>query len=131
MKIISSRIAAAADEMTAVFDFFNNYKEGRSPENVKADLTFGNPHEMPLKGLVAALDKAIRPRDASWFAYKTSEAEPCDVTAAALQRELGLKFAPEDIAMTQSAFGAIAVAFSVLLNPGDECILPSPGWFCR
>ena len=50
--------------------------------------------------------------------------------AAALQQELGLTFAPEDIAMTQGAFGAIAVAFSVLLNPGDECILPSPGWFC-
>lgn len=24
---------------------------------------------------------------------------------------------------------AIALAFSVLLNPGDECIVPSPGWF--
>jgi aspartate aminotransferase len=130
MDVTSRRTAAAADEMTAVFDFFNTYREGRRPENVKADLTFGNPHEMPLKGLVAALDKAIRPKDASWFAYKTSEAEPCEVIAAALQRELGLKFAPEDIAMTQGAFGAIALAFSVLLNPGDECILPWPGWFC-
>ena len=53
-----------------------------------------------------------------------------EVIAAALRRELGLDFLPEDIAMTQGAFGAIAVAFSMLLDPGDECIVPIPGWFC-
>jgi hypothetical protein len=58
MEVTSRRTAAAADEMATVFDFFNTYREGRSPENVKAHLTFGNPHEMPLKGLVTALDKA-------------------------------------------------------------------------
>ena len=130
MEVTSGRIAAAADEMATVFNFFNSYREGKTAKDVKADLTFGNPHEMPLNSLVAALGEAIRPKDASWFAYKTSEAEPCKIIAAALQRELGLEFEPEDIAMTQGAFGAIAVAFSVLLNPGDECILPLPGWFC-
>jgi aspartate aminotransferase len=129
MKVTSARIKAAADEMTTVFDFFSSYRAGRSDDQVVADMTFGNPHDLPLKGVVAALDAAIRPQDANWFAYKTSEAEPCEVIAAALRRELGLAFAPEDIAMTQGAFGAIAIAFSVLLNPGDECVLPSPGWF--
>jgi aspartate/methionine/tyrosine aminotransferase len=64
------------------------------------------------------------------FAYKTSEREPREAIASALGDELGLGFAPEDIAMTQGAFGAIATALSVLLGPGDECVIPVPGWFC-
>ncbi|MGI9374258.1 MAG: aminotransferase class I/II-fold pyridoxal phosphate-dependent enzyme, partial [Hyphomicrobiales bacterium] len=34
-----------------------------------------------------------------------------------------------DITMTQGAFTAIALAFDLVLNPGDEVILPKPGWF--
>ena len=48
------------------------------------DFTFGNPHEMPLPGLVAALRRSVEPRREDWFAYKTSEAEPREVVAAAL-----------------------------------------------
>jgi len=64
-----------------------------------------------------------------WFAYKTNEQEPRDVIARALQGELGLAFAPDDIAMTPGAFGAIGVAFSMLLDPEDECVIPVPSWF--
>src|SRR3546814_11312596 len=32
--------------------------------------------------------------------------------------------------MTPGAFGAIALAFRLLLSPGDEVIIPLPGWFC-
>ena len=31
--------------------------------------------------------------------------------------------------MTLGAYGAITLAFSILLDPGDECIIPVPGWF--
>src|SRR3954469_6492154 len=103
MQLTSTRISEAADEIGTVFKFFSSYRAGKKPEEVLADLTFGNPHEMPLKGLVAALGKSIQPKDANWFAYKTSEAEPREVIASALSRELRLTFAPEDIAMTQGA----------------------------
>lgn len=125
----SALIAGAAEEMRVVLDFFNTYRAGKSPEEIRADLTFGNPHEMPLEGLVSALSAAIRPRDANWFAYKSSEPVARETVAEGLRNELGLAFAPADIAMTQGAFGAIATAFSVLLDPGDECIIPVPGWF--
>src|SRR3546814_1540199 len=32
--------------------------------------------------------------------------------------------------MTPGAFGAIALAFRLLLTPGDEVLIPLPGWFC-
>ncbi len=127
MAITSNRALSAAQEIRAVFEFFSEYKEGVSEDDILADFTFGNPHEMPLPGVVNALKAQIEPQSVDWFAYKTSEEEPREVIAGALRRELGLDFAPEDIAMTQGAFGAISVAFSMLLDPGDECIVPVPG----
>ena len=130
MAVVSKRITDAADELRTVFEFFNSYRAGKRPDEIRADLTFGNPHEMPLAGLVNTLEAAIRPRDVNWFAYKSSEAVAREAIARGLQTDLGLSFSPEDIAMTQGAFGAIATAFSVLLDAGDECIIPVPGWFC-
>lgn len=130
MTVVSKRALSAADEIHTVFDFFESYRQDAEDKDVVADLTFGNPHEMPLAALVDALSARIQPQSEDWFAYKTSEQEPREVIAGALRGELGLDFLPEDIAMTQGAFGAIDLAFSVLMDPGDECIIPVPGWFC-
>lgn len=130
MTILSERAVASADAIRTVFDFFSSYRDGVADPDVRADLTFGNPHEMALPAMVAAIKARMEPQRTDWFAYKTSEAEPREAIAEALSGETGLAFAPEDIAMTQGAFGAIALAFSLLLDPGDECIIPLPGWFC-
>lgn len=127
---LSARATATSDAISTVFDFFSGYRTGVSDADVRADLTFGNPHEMPHPALVSAIKAKMDPQTPDWFAYKTSEEEPRAAIAAALEAELGLPFRPEDIAMTQGAFGAIALAFSLLLDPGDECIIPLPGWFC-
>ncbi|SFC09391.1 aminotransferase class I/II-fold pyridoxal phosphate-dependent enzyme [Tropicimonas isoalkanivorans] len=130
MSFLSQRSRSASDEIRPVFEFFAGYRADVPDENVRADLTFGNPHEMPLPGLVACLKDRAEPHSVDWFAYKTSEEEPRTAVADTLRAELGLPFTPEDIAMTAGAFGAIAAAFSMLLDPGDECITPLPGWFC-
>ena len=41
-----------------------------------ADFTVGNPQEMPLPGLVDALQRHAEPKDKDWFAYKFNEPEP-------------------------------------------------------
>ncbi|MFZ0099819.1 MAG: aminotransferase class I/II-fold pyridoxal phosphate-dependent enzyme, partial [Gemmobacter sp.] len=130
MSVLSARAIATSDAIDTVFRFFSGYRAGIENKDVRADLTFGNPHEMPLPALVSAIKAQMEPQAPHWFAYKTSEEKPRTVIAAALGAELGLPFRPEDIAMTQGAFGAIALAFSLLLDPGDECIIPLPGWFC-
>jgi aspartate/methionine/tyrosine aminotransferase len=129
MKLVSDHSVSSGHDLSVVVDFFQSYRAGVPDSDVVADLTFGNPHEPPLPDLVAALRTHIEPRAVDWFAYKLSEAEPRRVIAEGLRAELGLNFAPEDIAMTLGAYGAITLAFSILLDPGDECIIPVPGWF--
>ncbi len=129
MKLISDHAVNAGHDLQHLFDYFRSYRAGIPASEVVADLAFGNPHEPPLPGLVSALRTHIEPRSNDWFAYKLSEAVATEVVAEALRTELGMDFAPADIAMTRGAYGAIALAFSMLLDPGDECILPVPGWF--
>lgn len=129
MKLVSDHAVASGNDLHRVIDFFQTYRAGVRESEVLADLTFGNPHEPPLPDLVGALRTHIEPQSVDWFAYKLSEAEPRRVIAEGLRAELGLDFAPEDIAMTLGAYGAITLAFSILMDPGDECIIPVPGWF--
>jgi aspartate aminotransferase len=49
--------------------------------------------------------------------------------AKALRDERDLPFEPEDIALTNGAFGALATAFHALLDPGDQVVFSLPPWF--
>ena len=104
----SSRIRAADAAFAAVRRFYSSsrYAERRSDPGI-SDFTFGNPHEMPLPGLVAAIRDRAQPHDKNWFAYKTSEEEPQAFLAERVGTELGLPFGPTDIALTTGAFAAI------------------------
>ncbi|HET9217454.1 MAG TPA: aminotransferase class I/II-fold pyridoxal phosphate-dependent enzyme [Terriglobia bacterium] len=128
---ISSRIKAADAAFAEVRDFYTSsrYGERRLKPGI-SDFTFGNPHEMPLPGLVAAIRERAQPHDKNWFAYKTSETEPQAFLAEHVGRELGLPFEPADIALTTGAFAAIMVACYNVLDPGDEAIFSEPAWFC-
>ncbi|HEU4384534.1 MAG TPA: aminotransferase class I/II-fold pyridoxal phosphate-dependent enzyme [Anaeromyxobacteraceae bacterium] len=131
MAILSRRAAAADRAFDPVkrFYFSSRYGERRGDPAI-ADFTFGNPHEMPLEGLVAAIREGAVPRGEDWFAYKTSEEEPQAFLAEAVGRELGLPLEPPDVALTPGAFGAISVAFRLVLDAGDEAVISEPAWFC-
>ncbi len=131
MSVVSARARAADAAFAVVKKFYFNSRYGeRRLEPGICDFTFGNPHEMPLDGLVAALRKQAVPRDENWFAYKTSEARPQAFLAEKVGQELDLAFAPEDIALTAGAFAAITVALRLLLDAGDEAVFSEPAWFC-
>jgi aspartate aminotransferase len=127
----SSRIAAADAAFSAVKRFYSSsrYADRRLDPGI-SDFTFGNPHELPLPGLVAAIRECAQPHDKNWFAYKTSEQEPQAFLADHLGREIGLAFEPADIALTTGAFAAIMVAIHHVLDVGDEAIFSEPAWFC-
>lgn len=128
---VSDRVVTATASLAAVQDFYFNsrYAERRDQPGI-ADFTFGNPQEFPLAGLVQALHRRADPQSKDWYAYKTNEAAACAFVADSLSRELGVPFEAEDIAMTPGAFGALALGFRLLLSPGDEVLIPLPGWFC-
>jgi aspartate aminotransferase len=94
-----------------------------------ADFTFGNPQEMPIPGLVDALQRNAVPRNKDWFAYKFSEAEPRQVVADSLRGRTHIDYDPADVAMTAGAFGALGVTIRALCEEGDEVIFLSPPWF--
>jgi aspartate aminotransferase len=131
VSIISHRIAAANAAIEGVTNFYFNsrYADRRFDPDI-SDFTFGNPHEMPLAGIVSAIREAAIPQNKDWFAYKTSEESPQAFLAEAVGKELGLPFEPSDIALTNGAFAAIAVAFHLLLDAGDEAVYSEPAWFC-
>jgi aspartate aminotransferase len=127
---ISDRVTRIAATMSSFIQF-----ESRSTWSKRVgqpgicDFVFGNPHEMPLPGFVSALQQWSTPQNQEWFAYKLSEPEPRGVVALALRERLEMPFDPEDIALTNGAFAALAVALTVVTNPGDEVIMITPPWF--
>lgn len=126
----AQRAHAAADSIRKVEAFFKSYSAAVQETPAIADFTFGNPREMPLPSVVNALKTHAEPQNVDWFAYKTNEADACEFLANVLSTELGLLFEAGDIALTKGAFGAIKMCFTMLLEPGNECIVPLPGWFC-
>src|SRR5215467_8537696 len=129
--IVSKRVHLADAAFAPVRDFYmsSRYAEHRDDPDI-CDFTFGNPHEMPLGGLVSAIRARAVPHNKDWFAYKTSEEAPQAYLADCMSRELGLAFEPADIALTAGAFAAIAVAFRLVLDVGHEVVFSEPAWFC-
>ena len=48
--------------------------------------------------------------------------------AAKLERVNGIRVTPDRIATAPGGVGAIAAVFAAVLEPGDEVLLPDPGW---
>ena len=128
---VSSRIQAADAAFSPVKQFYFSSRYGAARERPDiCDFTFGNPHEMPLPGLVSAIREHALPQGKNWFSYKTSEEAPQAFLAEHVGRELGLAFEPSDVALTAGAFAAILVAFRLVLDAGDEAVFSEPAWFC-
>ena len=129
--VVSRRTHSADAAFAAVRDFYvsSRYARHRNDHDI-CDFTFGNPHEMPLAGLVSAIHERAVPRNKNWFAYKTNEDESRAFLADRVARELGLAFEPADIALTAGAFAAIMVALRLVLDRGDEVVFSEPAWFC-
>jgi aspartate aminotransferase len=94
-----------------------------------ANFAVGNPQEMVFPEYVEALQRAVVPQNKDWFAYKLSEPESQRTVAKTLTRRTGMDWDPDDVAMTNGGFAAIAVALRTIVDPGDEVIFLSPPWF--
>ena len=129
--MISNRVRFADEAFAPIRDFYASslYSQRRGNPGI-SDFTFGNPHEMPLEGLVSAIRARATPENKDWFAYKTSEEDSRVFLAERLGDELGMPVDPEDVALTTGAFAAIMVAFRLVLDAGDEAIFSEPAWFC-
>ena len=110
-------------------DFFGGPIWARNGQPGVDNFAVGNPQEMPLSGYVDALRAKIEPQSTDWFAYKMSEPRSQAAVARSLTERTGLNWDPADVAMTNGGFGALAVAFRTIVEPGDEVVFLSPPWF--
>ena len=123
-----ARTDALAATMAPLWRFLPSYQVRASQPGI-CDFTFGNPHEPPLPGLVAALRRWAVPEGADWFAYPFNLPEAQETIAASLRAWRGLPFEAADIAVTNAGFGALAVGIKAVTQPGDEVIYSLPPWF--
>ena len=130
MTIAERRMDRMVDSVAHVFEWYigGDWEKHHLDPGI-ADFTFGNPQEMPLPGLVGALQRNAEPKDKDWFAYKLNEAEPRAVVADSLHQRTGIVYRPEDISLTAGAFGALGVTIRALCDEDDEVIFLSPPWF--
>ena len=117
------------DSITPFLDFFSGPIWARNGQPGVDNFAVGNPQEMPLSGYVDALRAKIEPQSPDWFAYKMSEPRSQAAVARSLTERTGLSWDPDDVAMTNGGFGALAVAFRTIVEPGDEVVFLSPPGF--
>lgn len=117
------------DSIEPFLRFFNGPIWARNGLPGMANFAVGNPQEMPLPGYVDALRTHLEPQAPDWFAYKLSEPRSQAVVARTLTSRTGIDWDPADVAMTNGGFGALAVAFRAIVEPGDEVVFLSPPWF--
>ena len=86
MTIAERRMDRMVDSVAHVFSWYTggSWEQHHLDPGV-ADFTFGNPQELPLPGLVSALQRNAEPKDKDWFAYKLNEAEPRGVVVESLK----------------------------------------------
>jgi aspartate aminotransferase len=130
MTIAERRMDRMVDSVAHVFGWYlgGDWQKHHLDPGV-ADFTFGNPQELPLPGLVAALQHHAEPKDKDWFAYKLNEEEPRSVVVKILRERTGIEHRPEDVSLTAGAFGALGVTIRALADEDDEVIFLSPPWF--
>jgi aspartate aminotransferase len=93
------------------------------------DFLAGNPEVPALPGYVDILRRWIEPKDRRWFGYGFGDPRAGAAAAEALSGELGIAFEAEDILLTRGAHGALGLAMSLVMEPGDEVVFVSPPWF--
>lgn len=123
------RLDRLAKSVAPFMAFFNGPFADHNLDPRFANFAVGNPQEMPLPAYVDALRETLTPRDKDWFAYKLSEPRSRQAVARTLTARTGLDWDPDDVAMTNGGFAALAVTLRAIVEPGDEVVFLCPPWF--
>jgi aspartate aminotransferase len=90
-------------------------------------LEVGQPDFRTPDHIVAAAKRAL---DEGWHGYTPTAGLPSlrERLAGKLLRVNGIEVAPEGIVCGVGGVGVISAAVAALLDPGDEALVPDPGW---
>ncbi len=94
-----------------------------------AHLEVGEPEFAPPAAAVRACAEALA-RDDTRYTDSRGLWPLREAIASDLGRRFGVSVAPERILVTQGTSSAMTLAFSALLDPGDEVLIPTPHYPC-
>ncbi len=123
---ISRRVAAISESATLALD--RRVKELRAAGSDVISFAAGDPDFDTPQVVVEAAARACR--DPRLHHYTPAAGLPELRQAVALQtgRRDGVELGPEQVLITNGTKQAVAHAFTLLLDPGDEVLVPSPYW---
>ena len=130
MAIVSQRLTTLQESLRPLLHFLQDSEHARRIGDPRiCDFVFGNPHEMPLDGLVEAIRRHAVPANKDWFAYTVHHGPAAEKVAASQSAQTGLPFEGDDVLFAPGTFGALASALRAIVDPGDEVLFLSPPWF--
>jgi len=90
-------------------------------------LEIGQPDFAPPPHVIEAACRAAR---ADYTGYTANAGMMClrEAVCAKLDRENDLRISPDNVVVTIGAMQAVHASMSLLLEPGDEVLLPDPGY---
>ena len=123
---ISRRAAAISESATLALD--RRVKELRAAGSDVISFAAGEPDFATPLVVVEAAARACR--DPRWHHYTPAAGLPelRQAVASHTGRRDGLELVPEQVLITNGTKQAVAHAFTLLLDPGDEVLVPSPYW---
>jgi aspartate aminotransferase len=127
--LLSSRLLRAAAAAQPIRHFVQSPIGQRADDPRAANFLFGNPHELPLPGFTASLQRWVVPQHKDWFRYQVHQRPAQEAVADSLRKRYGLPFLPEDILLTTGAFAGLSMLLTALTDTADDVIFVSPPWF--
>ena len=124
---------AQREQRVGGFQVMDLIAEGQRLMREGADvihLEVGEP-DFPTPPLV--VEAAHRALDSGHTRYTPSSGLPGlqDALADFYRRRYGIELAPERFILTPGASGALQVVLALMLDPGEEILLPEPGYPCN
>ena len=131
MSIISHRLGTLQGGLKPLLEFLNTSEHARrSHDPGISDFVFGNPHEMPLDGLVDAIRRHAVPEDKNWFAYTVHNQTAAEcVAVVACRRAPACRSSQTMCDLRRAHLVRLSATMRTLVDDGDEVIFLSPPWF--
>ena len=123
---LSNKISAIAESATLKVDA--KAKALKADGRPVISYAAGEPDFSTPSSVVTAAHEALE--DPSNFRYSPAAGLPAlkEAIVRKTARDSGLEITPSQVVVTNGGKQAVYEAFQVILNPGDEVLLPSPYW---
>lgn len=125
MEQVSHRVAALSESSTIVMN--TKTKELQAQGIDVINLTVGEPDFYTPQHIKEAAKKAVDD-NYSFYTNVAGYPELLEAISKKLKRENQLDYAPNQIIVSNGAKHSLANAILVLINKGDEVIIPAPYW---